>query len=122
MFGQILSRGRAVVDLFAMLVSHAYIARRSRSTVARFINEESWTNSPRCRLFEIAFDLRGEDSNIYIFIPRFFVKLSLSCDSWKFARSFNIVYNVIRVTYILQIFIRRQILFVSRLNFERKDS
>lgn len=65
-----------------------------------------------------------EDSNIYIyiFIPRFFVKLSLSCDSWKFARSFNIVYNVIRVTYILQIFIRRQILFVSRLNFERKDS
>lgn len=67
MFGQILSRGRAVVDLFAMLVSHAYIARRSRSTVARFINEESST----ARLvvgFSRSRSIRGGGIYIYIYL------------------------------------------------------
>lgn len=81
MFGQILSRGRAVVDLFAMLVSHAYIARRSRSTVARFINEESST----ARLaFRDRVRFEGEEY-IYIYIFLFEIKylfgfLFPSCD------------------------------------------
>lgn len=81
MFGQILSRGRAVVDLFAMLVSHAYIARRSRSTVARFINEESST----ARLvvgFSRSRSIRGGGIYIYIFIfeIKYFGFLFPSCD------------------------------------------
>lgn len=71
-FGQILSRGRAVVDLFAMLVSHAYIARRSRSTVARFINEESWTARLVVGFSRSRSIRRRGEEYIYIFLFKYF--------------------------------------------------